>query len=46
MIEKLAMDAVMAAERVLGNEPRDVSAEKKGYDVESRDPRAGQSPLH
>ena len=31
----------MAAERVLGNEPRDVSAEKKGYDIESRDPRAG-----
>ena len=30
MIEKLAMDAVMAAERMLGNEPRDVSAEKKG----------------
>jgi len=24
MIEKLAMDAVMAAERMLGNEPRDV----------------------
>ena len=42
MIEKLAMDAVMAAERMLGNEPRDVSAEKKGYDVESRDPRAGR----
>ena len=41
MIEKLAMDAVMAAERLLGNEPRDVSAENKGYDVESRDPRAG-----
>ena len=41
MIEKLAMDAVMAAERMLGNEPRDVSAEKKGYDIESRDPRAG-----
>jgi hypothetical protein len=40
MIEKLAMDAVMAAERMLGNEPRDVSAENKGYDVESRDPRA------
>jgi hypothetical protein len=41
MIEKLAMDAVVAAERRLGNEPRDVSAENKGYDVESRDPRAG-----
>ncbi len=41
MIEKLAMDAVMAAERALGHQPRDVSAEKKGWDIESRDPRAG-----
>ncbi len=41
LIERLAMDAVMAAERMLGNEPRDVSAEKKGYDIESRDPRGG-----
>jgi hypothetical protein len=32
----------MAAERMLGNEPHDVSAEKKGYDIESRDPRAGR----
>jgi superfamily II DNA or RNA helicase len=40
-VEKLAMDAVMAAERALGNRPRDVSAEKKGYDIESRDPRSG-----
>ena len=36
------MEAVIAAERMLGNEPRDVSAENKGYDIESRDPRAGQ----
>jgi superfamily II DNA or RNA helicase len=42
LIEKLAMDSVMAAERMLGNEPRDVSAEKKGYDIESHDPRAGR----
>ena len=35
------MEAVIAAERALGNEPRDVLAEKKGWDVESRDPRAG-----
>lgn len=40
-IERLAMDAVMAAERALGNFPRDVSAENKGYDIESRDPSAG-----
>ncbi|MEY9185781.1 SNF2 family DNA or RNA helicase [Bradyrhizobium sp. USDA 326] len=41
LIEKLAMDAVMAAERALGNKPRDVSAEKKGYDIESSDPHSG-----
>lgn len=35
------MDAVMAAEQMLGNHPRDVSAENKGYDIESRDLRAG-----
>ncbi|MGO9771718.1 MAG: DUF3883 domain-containing protein [Roseiarcus sp.] len=35
------MDAVMAAERALGNLPRDVSAEKRGYDIESRDLRTG-----
>ena len=41
VVEKLAMDAVMGSERRLGNHPRDVSAEKKGYDIESRDPRTG-----
>jgi hypothetical protein len=41
IIEQLAMDAVMAAERALGNAPKDVSAEKKGWDIESRDPRLG-----
>jgi superfamily II DNA or RNA helicase len=35
-IEKLAMDAVMRAERQLGFEPSDVSAENRGYDIESR----------
>lgn len=40
-IERLAMDAVMAYERSLGNLPRDVSAEKKGWDIESRDTRSG-----
>jgi superfamily II DNA or RNA helicase len=40
-VERLAMDAVMAAERALGREPRDVSAEKVGYDIESRDPISG-----
>ncbi|GCL59928.1 helicase-related protein [Microcystis aeruginosa] len=35
-IEQLAMAAVMATEKALGYEPRDVSAEKCGYDIESR----------
>ncbi len=39
-VELAAMDAVMAAERNLGFEPRDVSAYKCGYDIESRDPAA------
>ena len=32
------MDAVMAAERELGNTPEDVSARKLGYDIASYDP--------
>ena len=39
-IERKAMDAVMAAERELGNLPEDVSARKVGYDVASYDPDA------
>ena len=35
------MEAVLAAERALGREPRDVSAAKVGYDIESRDPITG-----
>lgn len=34
-MERIAMDAVMEAERALGFEPRDVSAQKCGYDIES-----------
>jgi len=41
-IERLAMDAVIAAEQALGNTPRDVSADRVGYDVESHDPRTGR----
>jgi superfamily II DNA or RNA helicase len=41
IVEQLAMDAVMAAERRLGNAPKDVSGEKKGWDIESSDPRSG-----
>jgi SNF2 family DNA or RNA helicase len=35
-MELLAMQMVMEAERGLGNEPRDVSREKCGYDIESK----------
>ncbi len=37
-VELIAMKAVMAVERELGFVPRDVSASKCGYDIESRDP--------
>ena len=37
-IELKAMDAIMETERALGNEPKDVSAQKVGYDIESFDP--------
>lgn len=40
-IELAAMEAVMAAERALGNEPTDVSSQKIGYDIASYDPRSG-----
>lgn len=35
-IECMAMEAVMAREREMGFEPRDVSRERVGYDIESR----------
>ncbi|MFD1443979.1 helicase-related protein [Thermoactinomyces vulgaris] len=41
-VEQIAMEAVMEAERSLGYEPRDVSAMKLGYDIESRIPETGQ----
>lgn len=37
-IEQAAMRAVMQAERRLGCQPTDVSAQKVGYDIESLDP--------
>jgi len=37
-VERIAMDVVLAIERHLGNDPRDVAADKVGYDVESREP--------
>src|SRR5262249_20139735 len=37
-VERLAVDAVLAAETALGYAPRDVGKEKLGYDVESAMP--------
>lgn len=37
-IERKAMHAVMEAERSLGNQPKDVSAAKVGYDILSLNP--------
>ncbi len=41
-VERIAMEAVMQAERQLGYLPRDVSAEKCGYDIESAVPGTGK----
>jgi SNF2 family DNA or RNA helicase len=41
-IEQRAMRAVMEVECRYGNVPRDVSMEKCGYDIESRDPLTGK----
>lgn len=37
-IERIAMQAVMDTERAMGNQPRDDSARKCGYDITSRQP--------
>lgn len=37
-VERLAMEKVMQFEREQGFQPRDVSKENRGYDIESRDP--------
>jgi hypothetical protein len=41
-VERLAMEAVLVAERRLGRIPTDVSARKLGYDVESEVPGEGR----
>ncbi len=41
LVERLAMEAVMRAEQLLGHQPCDVSALKCGYDIESRDGTTG-----
>lgn len=38
-VERLAMEKVMQFERKQGFEPRDISAENRGYDIESREPK-------
>src|SRR5690606_472569 len=40
--EQIAMQAVMQAEIAMGHSPRDVSAEKRGYDIESQDAAGGR----
>ncbi len=42
MVEAIAMQEVMKAEQRLGYEPCDVSMQKCGYDIESRDPATGK----
>ncbi|TYO92796.1 helicase-related protein [Desulfallas thermosapovorans] len=42
VVEQLAMQAVMEQEIKLGYEPRDVAAEKCGYDIESKIPGTGK----
>lgn len=41
-VEQIAMAAVMDVERELRREPRDVSTQNHGYDIESRDPVTGR----
>ena len=41
-VARLAMEAVMDVERALGCDPRDVSAERPGYDIESRENATGR----
>lgn len=38
-VERLAMEKVIQFEREQGFQPRDVSKENRGYDIESRDPQ-------
>jgi len=43
LVERLAMEAVVAAEQAVGRIPRDVHLQKGlGYDIESKDPTTGQ----
>ncbi|MFO7782072.1 MAG: SNF2-related protein [Spirochaetia bacterium] len=44
-VEAAAMSAVMQTERELGHEPRDVSEQNAGWDIESRDGNSGNLRL-
>ena len=44
-VERLSMAAVMAAERALGHVPKDLSAARIGYDIESREQGTGRLRL-
>ncbi len=39
---RIAMEAVMAAEKAFGHEPRDVSARRISHDIESRESSSGR----
>ena len=41
-VERIAMEVIMQRERSLGYVPRDMSADKCGYDIESRVPGSGK----
>ena len=41
-IDRLAVDAVMQAERLLGREPTEMHHQNPGYDIESRDPNTNR----
>lgn len=43
-IDRLAVAAVLAAERRLGREPREMDHSNPGYDIESRDPNDTREP--
>ncbi len=42
LVELLAMSAVMEMERSLGYDPRDISSQNRGYDIESAIPGTGK----
>ena len=45
-VEEKAMQAVMKRERSLARKPRDVSAEDRGYDIESSELRDRSAQVH